>query len=58
MNDLKDHIKKRIGNIRDHIKKELEILENMISLNKEKEEIEKQRKKLDRLLEEYLKDLD
>ena len=36
----------------------MEILENMISLNKEKEEIEKQRKKLDRLLEEYLKDLD
>ncbi len=47
-----------MNDLKDHIKKELEILENMISLNKEKEEIEKQRKKLDNLLEEYLKDLD
>ena len=47
-----------MNDLKDNIKKELEILENMISLNKEKEEIEKQRKKLDRLLEEYLKNLD
>lgn len=44
--------------LKDNIKKEIEILENMISLNKEKEQIENQRKKLDKLLEEYLKDLD
>ena len=43
-----------LGHTKDHIKKELEILEDMISLNKQKEEIEKQRKKLDKLLEEYL----
>lgn len=44
--------------LKDNIKKEIEILENMINLNKEKEQIENQRKKLDKLLEEYLKDLD
>ena len=44
--------------LKDNIKKEIEILENMINLNKEKEQIEKQRKKLNKLLEEYLKDLD
>ena len=46
-----------MNDLKDHIKKELEILENMISLNKDKEEIEKQRDKLDKLLEEYLQDL-
>ncbi len=46
-----------MNDLKDHIKKELEILEDMISLNKQKEEIEKQRKKLDKLLEEYLQDL-
>ncbi len=44
--------------LKNNIKKEIEILENMINLNKEKEQIENQRKKLDKLLEEYLKDLD
>ena len=44
--------------LKDNIKKEIEILENMINLNKEKEQIEKKRKKLNKLLEEYLKDLD
>ena len=44
--------------LKDNIKKEIEILENMINLNKEKEQIENQRKKLNKLLEEYLKDLD
>ena len=48
-----------MNDLKENIKKELEKLENMISLNKEKEkeEIENQRKKLDKLLEEYLKDL-
>ena len=49
---------KDMNDLKENIKKELEILENMISLNKEKEKIENQRKKLDKLLEEYLKDLD
>ena len=35
-----------MNDLKDNIKKELEILENMISLNKEKEEIEKQRENL------------
>lgn len=39
------------------IRKEIEKLEEMISLNEEKEQIEKQRKKLDKLLQKYLKDL-
>ena len=39
------------------IRKEIEKLEEMINSNEEKEKIEKQRKKLDKLLEEYLKDL-
>ena len=46
-----------MNDLKDNIKKELEILEKMISLNKDKEKIETQRKKLDKLLEEYLKDL-
>ena len=44
-------------NLKENIKKELEILEEMIELNIDKEKIESQRKKLDKLLEEYLKDL-
>lgn len=47
-----------MNDLKENIKKEIEILENMISLNSEREKIEKQRKKLDKLLEEYLKDLD
>lgn len=47
-----------MNDLKDNIKKELEILEKMINLNKEKEQIENQRKKLDKLLEEYLKNLD
>ena len=47
-----------MNDLKDNIKKELEVLEKMISLNQEKKEIEKQRKKLDKLLEEYLQDLD
>lgn len=45
-----------MNDLKDNIKKELETLEKMITLNKGKEEIENQRKKLDKLLEEYLKD--
>lgn len=44
-------------NLKENIKKELEILEEMIELNIDKEKIESQRKKLDKLLEEYLEDL-
>ena len=44
-------------NLKENIKKEIEILEKMIELNIDKEKIESQRKKLDKLLEEYLKDL-
>lgn len=47
-----------MNDLKENIKKEIEILENMISLNSEREKIEKQRKKLDKLLEEYIKDLD
>ena len=47
-----------MNDLKENIKKEIEILKNMISLNSEREKIEKQRKKLDKLLEEYLKDLD
>lgn len=47
-----------MNDLKDNIKKELEVLEKRISLNQEKKEIEKQRKKLDKLLEEYLQDLD
>ena len=47
-----------MNDLKENIKKEIEILENMISLNSEREKIEKQRKKLDKLLEEYLQDLD
>lgn len=43
--------------LKENIKKEIEILEEMIELNIDKEKIEKQRKKLDKLLEQYLKDL-
>lgn len=39
------------------IKETLKILEELINTNSEKEKIEKQRKKLDELLEEYTKDL-
>lgn len=39
------------------IKETLKILEELINTNSEKEKIEKQRKKLDKLLEEYTKDL-
>ena len=39
------------------IKETLKILEEIINTNSEKEKIEKQRKKLDKLLEEYTKDL-
>lgn len=39
------------------IKEELKKLEDLINTNSEKENIEKQRKKLDELLEEYTKDL-
>ncbi len=46
-----------MNDLKENIKKELEILENMISLNKGKKEIEKQREKLDKLLEEFLKNL-
>ncbi len=45
-----------MNDLKDNIKKEIEILEKMITLNKEKKEIEKQREKLDKLLEEYLKE--
>ncbi len=45
-----------MNDLKENIKKELEILEKMISLNEEKEKIEIQREKLDKLLEEYLKD--
>ena len=44
-------------NLKENITKEIEILEKMIELNIDKEIIESQRKKLDKLLEEYLKDL-
>ncbi len=44
-------------NLKENIKKEIGILEEMIELNIDKEKIESQRKKLDKLLEEYLKDL-
>ena len=44
-------------NLKENIKKELEILEEMIELNIDKEKIESQRKKLDKLLEEYLEGL-
>lgn len=43
--------------IKEKIKKELQTLEKMINSNKEKKEIESQRKKLDTLLEEYVKDI-
>ena len=43
--------------LKENIKKELEILEEMIELNIDKEKIESQRKKLDKLLEEYLEGL-
>lgn len=46
-----------MNEFKDNIKKELEILKNMITLNKDKSDIEKQKQKLNQLLEEYLKDL-
>ena len=45
-----------MNEFKDNIKKELEILKNMITLNKDKSDIEKQKQKLNQLLEEYLKD--
>ncbi len=45
-----------MNDLKDNIKKELEVLKNMIHLNKEKEIINKQREKLDKLLKEYLED--
>ena len=39
------------------INKKIEILKEKISSGKSKEEIEKERKELDRLLNKYLKDL-
>ena len=45
-----------MNDLKEKIKKELEKKKKMISLNEEKEKIEIQREKLDKLLEEYLKD--
>lgn len=44
-------------NYRKEISKELELLKDMINANIEKEKIEKQKKILDKLLNEFLKDL-
>ena len=43
--------------LKQKIEEEIRKLEKMINANEGKEEIEKERKKLDNLLEEYLKDL-
>lgn len=43
--------------LRGKIRDEIEKLEEMIKANGDKEKIEKQRKKLDEILEKYLKDL-
>ncbi len=43
--------------LKQKIEEEISKLEKMINSNEEKEEIDKERKKLDELLEEYLKDL-
>ena len=43
--------------LRGKIRDEIEKLEEMIKANENKEKIEKQRKKLDEILEKYLKDL-
>lgn len=43
--------------LRGKIRDEIEKLEEMIKANEDKEKIEKQRKKLDEILEKYLKDL-
>ncbi len=43
--------------LKQKIEEEIRKLEKMINSNEGKEEIEKERKKLDNILEEYLKDL-
>ena len=50
-------MKKAEKELKQKIEEHLSNLEEMIDSNKGKEEINKERKKLDKLLEEYLKDL-
>ena len=51
------NVKKAEKELKQKIEEHLSNLEEMIDSNKGKEEINKERKKLDKLLEEYLKDL-
>ena len=44
-------------NLKEEIKKEIETIDKMIVENKQKEKIEEHREKLDKLLNEYLKDM-
>lgn len=46
-----------MNDLKKQIKKELQILEKMIEKKEERRKIEVQRKRLDELLEEYLKDM-
>lgn len=46
-----------MNDLKEQIKKELQILEKMIETKEERRKIEAQRKRLDELLEEYLKDM-
>lgn len=46
-----------MSDLKEQIKKELQILEKMIEKKEERRKIEVQRKRLDELLEEYLKDM-
>ncbi len=46
-----------MNSLKEQIENQLEVLKEMIHQGKEKEEIEKQKKKLDKLLIEYTKDL-
>ena len=46
-----------MNDLKEQIKKELQILEKMIETKEERKKIEGQRKRLDELLEEYLKDM-
>lgn len=43
--------------LKENIKKELEKLETMINRNSKKDTIEKQKQKVEELLEEFIKDL-
>lgn len=45
-----------MDNLRTKIEKELKLLEDMIKVDLEKEKIEKQRKIVDKLLKEYIKE--